>query len=297
MAAIDQDITAITPTIYGTYLQTVKTLSLPFELIENTTLNERFDVQAGVEPSSSQLPYVGYLAIGNLGHATVKADDGSDETTPVTHRATDAGLYGQIPFVLRETTNDLSSSERRNYGLRVEETHDGTNYFAYYLKRLDLSDIRAQLQRVEVDDNGIVTTTPYEPTTDNLNPERPDISNNGTILGSSTSHSASAVAEIRLSESDVTEILNAHQIRTGSNRSPVISELALVSGVDKEVSGSTGGSGSLTYDEVIAAQVNVFISTYHAVGYSTEGARFTIDIGGTEPHLGEEDENNADLLD
>lgn len=292
MAAIDQEIVGITRTVYGTYLQTIKNLGLPFTLIPNTTLNERFDVQSGVEPEPHQTPSMRYLAIGNLGHITVKADDGSDETVPVIHRATDAGLYGQIPFVLRETNNDLPSYERAKYGLRVMESHNGRQYIAYYLRRIDMTQVSAQLQRVEIID-GVATVTPFSPTTDNLNPQRPKIPNTGMVVGSNSSESASAVVTINLGPSDVEEILNAHRIRTGSTRSPVISELALVSGVDKEVSGSSGGAGNFTYNEVIAAQVNVHVSTYHALGYATNGATFTLDVGGVEPTLGEQDVEGA----
>lgn len=295
MASMDQEIIGVTRTVYGTYLQTIKNLNLPFALVENTTLNEKFDVQAGVEPSVADTPGMRYFAIGNLGHKTVKADDGSDESVPVPHRATDAGLYGQIPFVLREVTNDLPQHIRDRYALRVQETHDGVNYFAYYLRRIPMQDVVAQLQHVEVVD-GVATTTPFVPTTDNLNPERPEISNTGVVLGSSSSTSASAILTVELGPDDIAEILHAHKIRTGSTRSPVISEIALCSGVDKLVQGSSGGSGTFTYNEVLACQVNVHVSTYHALGYATNGATFTLDVGGVEPLLGEEDVNNASFL-
>jgi len=295
MASMDQEIIGITRTIYGTYLQTLKTLGLPFELIPNTTLNERFDVQSGIEPPVTQMPSMRYLAIGNLGHKTIKADDGSDETVPVPHRASDAGLYGQIPFVLREVTNDLPAHIRDRYALRVQETHDGVNYYAYYLRRIPMQDVVAQLQRVEVVD-GIATTTPFTPTTDNLNPDRPNISNTGVVLGSSSSESASAILTVQLGPDDIAEILHAHKVRTGSSRSPVISEIALCSGVDKEVTGNSGGSATFTYNEVLACQVNVHISTYHALGYASNGATFTLDVGGVEPMLGEDDVSNATFL-
>lgn len=295
MASIDQEIIGITRTVYGTYLQTVKNLGLPFTMVPNTTLNERFNVQSGVVPEPHQVPSMRYLAIGNLGHVTVKADDGSDETVPMIHRATDAGLYGQIPFVLREINNDLPAHERARYGIRVQESHDGREYIAYYLRRIDMTNVTPQLQRVEIID-GVSTVTPFTPSTDNLNPQRPKIPNSGIVVGSNSSESASAVVTVNLGPDDVEEILNAHRIRTGSTRSPVISELALISGIDKEVSGNTGGAGNFTYYEVIAAQVNVHISTYHALGYATNGATFTLDVGGVEPTLGEQDVDGATIV-
>lgn len=295
MAGIDQDIIAITRTIYGTYLQTVKHLGLPFQLVPNTTLNELFGVQAGVQPGAAQVPNMRYLALGNLGHMTVVGEDGSDETVPVPHRTTDAGLYGPIPWVLREATNDLPANIRARYGLRRSEVHNGQNYFAYYLRRLDFAGVVPQMQHVEVIDN-VITTTPFTPTTDNLNPTRPQIPNTGVVLGSRSSYSCSAITTITIGPDEVAEILNAHRVRTGSTRSPVISELALVSGVDKEVTGTAGGGGNFTYNEVVAAQINVFISTYHALGYATNGATFTLDVGGVEPTLGTDDVAGAQFL-
>lgn len=295
MSAIDQDIIGVTRTVYGTLLQTVKHLGLPFTLVANTTLNEKFAVQSGVAPGNSEIPSMRYFGIGNLGHMTVQAEDGSDETVPIPHRATDAGMFGQIPFVLRETSNDLPANIRAKYALRVQETHNNVNYFAYYLRRIDMTGVVAQMQRVEIIDN-VATTTPFVPTTDNLNPTRPQIPNTGVVLGSSSSESASAIVTVNLGPDEVAEILNAHQIRTGSTRSPVISEIALCSGVDKVVSGASGSGGSFTYNEAIAVQINVHISTYHALGYATNGATFTLDVGGVEPVLGGEDLNGAQFL-
>lgn len=296
MASIDRDIISSTRTAYGIYLQTAKKLGLPFELIENTTLNEKFNVQAGVEPAPGIMPAMRYLSIGNLGHKTVRAEDGSDETDPVLHFGDDAACYNHIPFVLREVENDLPADQRRLYGLRVEEVHNDRNYYAYYLRRLEFDGVNVQLQRIEINDDGTTTTTPFVPSTDVLNPTPPDISNSGTVLGSRSSTTASAVITVRLTAEDIAEIINAHQVRTGSTRSPVISEMALCSGVDREVTGPSAGSGTFTYTETIACQVNVFVATNHPVAYSQDGIDFTLDVGGVEPLLGGEDAVEATFL-
>lgn len=296
MASIDRDIISSTRTAYGIYLQTAKKLGLPFQLVENTTLNEKFNVQAGVAPAPGIMPNMRYLAIGNRGHQTVRAEDGSDETDPVMHFGDDAACYNHIPFVLRETTNDLPADQRRLYGLRVQEVHNDRNYFAYYLRRLEFDGVNVQLQRIEINEDGTTTTTPFIPTTDVLNPAVPDISNTGTVLGSRSSTTASAVITVHLTAEDIAEIMNAHQVRTGSLRSPVISEMALCSGVDREVTGPSPGSGSFTYTETVACQVNVFIATNHAIAYSQDGINFTLDVGGVEPLLGGDDAQSATFL-
>lgn len=295
MSAIDQQIIAVTRTCYGVFLQTIKQLGLPFTLIANTTLNEKLGFQAGVAPNASEIPNMQYLAIGNMGHTTVVADDGSHEAIPVPHRSKDAAPYNMIPLVLRETTDDLTQAERERFRGRVLETHGGKQYYAYYLLRLPLQGVTSQLQRIEVID-GVATVTNYVPTTDDLNPTPPQISNSGVVLGSNDSVSASTIVTVNLDAAVIAEILNAHLIRTGSARSPVISELALVSGVDRDVQGSSGSSGSFMYKEVIAAQVNVFISTNHPIGYSSNKATFTLDVGGTEPTLAEQGFGQATWL-
>jgi hypothetical protein len=197
--------------------------------------------------------------------------------------------------VLREVSNDLPAERRGRYALRRQETHDGQNYIAYYARRLNLNEVTVGLQRITKED-GVVTAEPFVPTTENLNPTRPEISNTGTILGSRSALIASAVLTVQLDTDDIIEIMNAHRIRTGSTRSPVISELAMCTGVDREVSSSVGGSGSFNYTEVIACQVNVFISTYRSIGHSADGARFSFDVGSVEPLLGMDDLAGASFL-
>lgn len=296
MASIDRDIIGTVRTAYGEDLQVAKKLGLPHILLENTTLNEKFSVQARVAPPSGIYPNMRYLVIGNLGHRTVRAEDGSDEPVPVRHYAEDAGCYNHLAFVMREVNDDLAADKRRLYGLRREEIHNGRNYFVYYLRRLDFEGVRTQLQRSVVEEDGTVSTTPFIPSTSNLNPVPPEISNTGTVLGSRRSTTSSAVVTVKLTADDVAEIINAHRIRTGSNRSPVISEMGLCSGVDREVTGPSPGATSFRYTETIACQINVFIATNHPVVYSQDGIDFTIDVGGMEPLLGGDDAAAASFL-
>lgn len=287
MASIDQPIIAVTRTAYGVALQSMKYLGLPFTLVPNTTLNEKLNVQAGILPGAGEMPSLRYLTIGNLGHEAVREDDGSWATAPRPQKPQHSGMYGQIPFVLRETDNDLPSTMRAKYALRRQEQHNGRNYIAYYALRLNLTGVNVQLQKIEKI-NGVITVTPYVPTTEDLNPKVPDIPASGTVIGSNSSVSASAIITVNLTAEDIAEIINAHKIRTGSTRSPVISELGLCTGVDKDVTGQAGSSGSFRYNEVIACQINIHIATNHPIGYTSEGATLNLDVGGVEPMLGDQ---------
>lgn len=295
MSALDQQIINVTRTAIAAYLQTIKYLGLKYNMIDHTTLNEKFAIQNGVKPATGVVPNVRYMVIGNKGHYTVVAADGSDETVNRVHRTNHNALYNQIPFVLREITNDLDSVTRQKYRLRRGETYNNVQYFAYYARVFDVSTVVPMLLQIEVI-NGTPTVTPYTPTVDDLNPIPPTISNNGTVVGSNKTISASAIVEIKLSKDEIAEITNAHRIRTGSTRSPVISEIGLCSGVDVKAQGPSGSGPTFLYDEVIACQVNVHIATNHPVGYNSNGLTLTFDVGGVEPTLGDTALNVASFV-
>lgn len=296
MSILDQQVVNVTRTAIGALLQTTKFLGLPpkFALLKNTTLNQKFSVQNGVMPSDGQVLSFRYLVIGNKGHYTVVADDGSDETDVRVHRTNHNGLYNHIPFVLRETTEDLTSIEREKYALRVPIEIRGKAYYAYYARRINISAVVPQLLEIEIV-NGVETTKPYVPTVEDLNPIPPVISNSGTVVGSRKYIAASAIVEVKFTKDDIAEIVNAHRIRTGSTRSPVISEIGLVTGIDKLVQGPAGGGGSFDYNEVIGAQIAVHVATNHPIAYNSNGLTMVYDIGSSEPMLGDQALNVAEF--
>ncbi|QBJ02718.1 virion structural protein [Pseudomonas phage Psa21] len=288
MSILDQQVVNVTRTAVGALLQTVKYLGLPQKsaLLKNTTLNQKFNVQANVMPSDAQSLNFGYLVIGNKGHYTVVADDGSDETDVRPHRTNHNGLYNHIPFALREVTDDFTQLEREKYRIRIPETHNSKSYWAYYARRVNLSAVIPQLLEVEII-NGVEVTKAYVPTLEDLNPTPPTISNTGVVVGSPKYISASAIVEVKWTKEDIAEIVNAHRVRTGSTRSPVISEIGLVTGIDKLVAGAAGGGGSFDYTEVIGAQISVHVATNHPIAYNSNGLTMVYDIGASEPMLGD----------
>src|SRR5690606_40204871 len=99
MSSVDEQIISITRHIYGAALQTCLKLGLPLTILPNTTLNEKLSIEADKTPSIADTVSMRYLVMGNRGHKTVIADDGSEEVVPIPHQATDASLYGLIPLV------------------------------------------------------------------------------------------------------------------------------------------------------------------------------------------------------
>ena len=161
---------SVSRTIYSSYLQTCSLMKLAFQMQLNTTLNELFNVESGIAPS--EIPSLGYFAIGNGGHRMTVGANNIPKVEPVRHSGIDAALYSHLPFVLREIANDIGPVERAKYAMRRQETHNSAQYIAYYLKRLPLQNVIADMEYIQVA-NGVKTATLFQPNSSNLNPQPP----------------------------------------------------------------------------------------------------------------------------
>lgn len=269
-------------TIYGSYIQTCALLGKPVILAPNSTLNEKLGIQSNVAFSADQLPTMRYAAIGNGGHKMVMGSNGISRPEPIQHRSTDAALYNQLPFVLRLPSNDLTASQREKYGHRRLEMHDGTQYVAYYLKRLNYDDVSTQMTYQSVVD-GVTTSSPFVPNNSNLNPTPPDLASTGVNV--TTGDYVSAVSNIpfTLNVDEVNEIINVANIIYGDVGYAIISEIALCAGVEKVVSAVGVGGTTFNYSEVIGTQVVSFVNSFFAMNFSNNGLNVMFGVGATEP--------------
>lgn len=274
----------VTRTVFGAAMQTAQYLGKPYLVQDNSTLNEKFGVQANAAPGESERHAVQYFTIGNGGHRAITGADGIAYTTPNNHAATDAACFSHIPFVLREVSNDLSVEQRAQYALRRLETHGGVQYVAYYAKRLVLDNVNVNLQKTQIDGNN-QTTTPFVPTAANLSPTPigDDTTDDNVIVASGEYVSGSAVVTINFNQADVDELREVARILYGDEKYAVISEVALVGGVDRTVTGPGPGTSNINYLEAIATQITTFISTYYQLNMQNNGFTFTADVGITEP--------------
>lgn len=272
----------IVRTIYGSFLQTCNLLGLPFSRKANTTLNEKFNIQADTLPGMSEMPKMRYFAIGNGGHRMSIGSDGIAIPQPIQHRSKDAALFHHLPFVLREPQNDLANTERANYGLRREETWNGVRYIAYYLKRIPLGTVVAEMEYKTVN-AGQTDTTPFIPDSSNLNPAPPELSPTGVNVVTGDYTTASAKISLALSAWDVTELLNVAKVIYDNEDYAIISEVGLVSGIDKVIQVPGVGASVINFNEVICAQVVSHISTFYPLRFSTNGTELILDVGATEP--------------
>lgn len=274
----------VTRTVYGAGMQTAQYMGKPYQVQENSTLNEKFGIQVNNLPSNDERHAVRYFCIGAGGHRVVTGADGVAYTTPNHHEAVDAACFKHMPFVLRETTDDLSQEQRAKYALRREETHNGRSYFAYYGKRLDLDTVEVNLQKTTVDGSN-QTSEPFVPTASNLNPQPlSETADEDNVIEASGEYvSGSAVVTIDFNAADAEELRRVAQILYGDENYAVISEIALVGGVDRVVTGPGPGNNQINYTEVLAAQITTFIACYYQLNMQNNGFTFTADIGITEP--------------
>lgn len=270
-------------TIYSAELQTAKFLNIPYAVRNNTTLNQKLDIQANAVPDLGVKPSMKYLAIGNRGHRVQVGGDGFSFISPVSHRPSDSSLYGQIPWVIRPVTQDLPADQRAKFALRRTENIEGDDYYVYYLKRLDYTDVTTGLFLTTIRD-GDITTVPFIPNNSNLNPTQPEIPPNGatSTLEQGDYLTAKALLRINLTPSDVSELINVATILYGDENYAIISEFGLCSGIDKTINVLSTGGANISFVESIHTQISSFISTYHQLSFANNGLEFTVDVGANE---------------
>jgi len=277
----------ITRSIYGAQLQSNLYLGLPHVPPANTTINELFNIHNQTNTLSTEIPSLSFFCIGNGGHRWQVNGDGIGKTSPIPHRAYDAGLYRYLPFVLRPANNDLTTLERNNYAMRVPITVDGTVYWAYYLKTFDKTSISSQLKQIVVL-NGIKTVSAFVPNNGNLTPQVPTIPSNGAITTDGTYLAVTSTLDLSLTVDDATELSNVADILYNDPDLAIISEIGLVTGIRKSVSllTTSGQVGTGNYYEALKAQIASYTNTYHQMSYGNQGIDLFLDLGATEPLFG-----------
>lgn len=274
----------VTRSIYGASLQTTLLCGLPYVLVPNTTLNEKFNVQAGVLPQNGAIPRIRYYAIGEGGHRTLAGADGVPYTSPVPHNGHDAALFKHIPFALRRLDDDFTAVERQRYAMRKIENIAGVDYAAYYLRRIDTDGVTPLMELITVQD-GNRNSAPFTPTSANLNPTPLDVPAGGAIITSGDMLAVSAFLDMALTAADVEELINVALIKYENELRAVISEVAVVAAVDQIVTGLGASGTSINYTEAMAATVVTFVAAYHVLPYTQDGLDLSVNLGDTEPLL------------
>lgn len=271
---------SVVRTVYGSALQTAMLLGIPYDVKENTTINERFDIEKDAILPDNVYPRVAYFCIGNGGHSLTSGTDGVPYIKSRQHEATNANLFKPLPFIVRAVDNDLSPTMRARYAMRKRETYNGQAYYCYYLKRIDTTTLNVVMQN-RVIENGVTITSDFVPGTTDLVPTPVVLSNSGANVMTAEYITVSALLSLNLTADDCKELLNVATVIYGDENYAIISEIGLCSGADKTVSLVDGGS----FKEAIAAQITSFISAFHQIKFTSNGISGLFDIGSNEPLL------------
>ena len=269
--------------IHVGHLQNALYMRKPYIPLPNSTLNQKFGVNADVTLEDGEYPYLGYFCIGRGGHAHEAAADSGVNIVPVESLANHSALKKHLPFVCRPLDNDLGDIEREKYALRVIEEHHGVQYAVYYLRRLELDAAEPIVEVIVLEDGEIVSRTPYTPSINDLSPQAITI-NQGDYIPTEGKHlKAYATVNILFTEADVQEVLNAVAIIYQDESYGIISEIGLCSGVDRTVSSPDGIGGTITMKEACVVQLNNAISTLQPINFSKSKFNVDIDVGSAEP--------------
>lgn len=277
-------ISPVTRTAIGSLLQDNLLAGKKQPLLAGTTLNELFQIQQKAVLGQNENPRFGYYAIGNKGHTSTIVDGTDTIIDLYKHAPEDCACWNHIPFVLREEKNDLSADLRLKYGLRRAEQHNGKNYFAYYLKRIDLSTTSAKVMHTVVV-NGVQNTKEYPFTNANLNPVRPVVKPDEATTSANDYLSTTMPVTVVFDLFDVTELFNVAAVLWNNEKRAIISELAFCSGVDRNVPATSTGGAPITFKEVIGCQVITHVTTYKQLSIDNEGFKINMEVGATEPML------------
>lgn len=283
----------IVPTQLSNYLQVVNYLGSPFEKFDNTTLNQKFDIQANAQLSPGVRPTLKGFTIGIGGHTSIQGVKGITLNQGIDHTSEDFGLYDHLPFVLRALNDDLTLEERKRYALRKIIPIDGVNYYAYYVKRLVTTDTKPTMTRRTVKDGEVIPEL-FVPTEKNLSPTPPSTPNTGVVTTSGVYLATSAIIPMPFTEQDVQELYNVAKILFGDERYAIISEFGFVTGVDAVVSVNTQ-AGQVSFDEIVSCQISAIISGHYELIFNSKGFDFSLEVGAVQPLLGTTQSQTATL--
>lgn len=273
----------VTRSVLGAKLQTSQLLGLPFAIPQHATLNEKLNINPSIAIPDTVIPTVKYGVIGNGGHRMVSGTDGISYPDVIQHLPRHTGLYNQLPFALREPTDDFTVAEISKYRLRTLVTINGVQYVAYYGKELDLSSTVPELYYYSVA-NGVTTATSFAPNSSDLNPTPPSLSSTGVVETTGDYIAASAQVPFKMSQADIEEFENVCKIMYGSTNYAMISEIGLCAGMDKQVNVSLNGN-NVTITEAVGVVITGFIAAFYPAKFCTTGIDIALNVGALETML------------
>lgn len=269
-------------TIVGAHLATHKTIGVPYVPLPNTTMNQKFGVFEKEMPRQEEYPYARYLAIGRDGAKYGTGKCGIPKQIP--HSPEHNALYEFIPWIVRRMADDLSEQQRRGYRIRVPFTSkSGEPYVAYYLKAIDVSKVKPTVELRHVED-GKITSTTYEPDVANLSPKHIEYDPININNPNADCLISTAKVPVNLNQNDIAEIIHSFEVIDGDSSCAHISEMAVVSAVDRTMTTNINGAMG-NYTEAICAEMNTFLWKYNLLDITTTHLDLVLDVGSSELQL------------
>lgn len=232
------------PTIFGMINQFQGLVDIPYVNRLDTTLNSKYNVY-GSEPPTS-IPQMKYFGIGIKGFYNV---DDNILSQPYSPNAGELDLYQPIPFRCVPIDEDLSATERAKYRMRVKINVNDVEYWAYYLKVVEITSSAVQVKKITTDNQ----EEDYVIDTANLNPVPSKTSTTGVVEGTSGEISVSVSCNCRITGAEVLEAIGV--LFEGDTRYAKISEYGIYTGIDKVVSGYDHNDIAFNYTESIYTQL------------------------------------------
>lgn len=269
-------------TIYANYLQLCKMRNAAFTVIDFSTLNNKFDVNASVTIPNDTYPVLEYITMGNGG---TQMFSNTSIQEPI-HSPKYASLYNHVPFIMRPVDNDLTPAEISNYRLRVTNIHNGIEYASYYAKKISAF-TSPLIYNLNITKDEITATT-YIPDQLNLFPE--PILNAPNMLEDHTNYIAITDSiGFSLTTEEIQEMVNAHEILNGPGSELLITEIGLCSALEASFIRSTGNPVvDSSYTDIYATQINYFIAVHYLlndIASSSGDINKRLQIGISEPIL------------
>lgn len=276
-----------TATLSAMRLSAALICGAPIQYPVNSTMNEFFKLMLTRQPDPLDRPTLKYMVLGNMGHDVDKSD-GIADVIPVGKSPTASGMFSKVPFVLRTLDNDLSDEQRKDYAFRARVTINAVDYWAYYLKRLDMRTVATD----DLDttrENGVPTVKSFVYTDADLNPVPGTLPDYDYDDDGSTEQPDGRYVEsgvdllISWTDFDVQEYMNVASIMRGNPNKSVVSEIALCSGLDAENGGQSATGSPFSYTDAIGVQALYHISLFVNLAQTNDNLALKIRVGQPAP--------------
>jgi len=247
-------------TVYGEELKFHQKLGKTFVPRDNTTLNDKFNVDTEHKTGTHKSLYLG---IGIGGNNPVLVGGISMET----YEGQVGSLRNMIPWVVKPLTTDLDSDEQLKYKLRVEKDISGVRHACYYLKVIPETSVSVSIDTLTRASSG---STEYKRSDFDTNDS--SILNPGTVPVETLDEKMEKLLTVRctynivISKSEIEEIQNSYKLLISSTDTCIINELGLFSGVEDTI---TKKLHDIILDVIYSGDIHVGTLAQSQAGYQT----------------------------